>query len=267
MKLCPYTQYTRFFFSPTGTTRSIVQAVSRGIAIPESRHTDITASADRSAPLHLDEGELLVIGVPVYAGRVPALLVDWLDELHAKNTPTVCLVVYGNREYEDALIELRDILQRRGCRPTAFGAFIGEHSFSSDETPIAVHRPDAEDIRQAEMFGKKVRQKLLAPKEIERDISIPGNVPYKEGMPRRNIECIEINEKCTQCGICATVCPVDAIDPDQDYRVDAGVCILCCACIKYCPEQARSMRSGPIKDIAVRLASTCRTRKEPEVFL
>ena len=127
------------------------------------------------------ENELLVVGVPVYMGRVPALVTEWLHAIAARNTPAVCVVVYGNRVYDDALIELEDILTGCGCRPIAGAAYIGEHSFSTDETPTAKDRPDAGDLHHAESFGRKIREKLDAIASADQipDGAIPGCRPYR----------------------------------------------------------------------------------------
>jgi ferredoxin len=59
---------------------------------------------------------------------------------------------------------------------------------------------------------------------------------------------------------------VGAIDPEDARSLDQGKCILCCACIKVCPENARAMKPSMIKDIAVRLTENCKERREPEFF-
>ena len=119
------------YFSPTGTTKAVVRAIAHGISHENVEELDITRPAARIQPLQTSEKELLIVGVPVYMGRVPALLTDWLHAIRAHNTPAVCVVVYGNRTHEDALLELKDILAKDGCVPVAGGAWIGEHSFSS----------------------------------------------------------------------------------------------------------------------------------------
>lgn len=98
------------YFSPTGTTKSVVQGVAHGINPGTAELIDITRPDTRKQPLQTSENELLVVGVPVYMGRVPALLSEWLNAIQAHNTPTVCVVVYGNRVYDDALLELKKIL-------------------------------------------------------------------------------------------------------------------------------------------------------------
>ena len=125
------------YFSPTGTTKAVIQEIARGINHGNTEIIDITSPEARTHPLQTTENDLLVIGLPVYMGRLPALLMEWLHLVKAYNTPTVCIVVYGNRVYGDALLELKNILVERGCKPIACAAFIGEHSFSSSETPIA----------------------------------------------------------------------------------------------------------------------------------
>ncbi|MDD3112620.1 MAG: ferredoxin, partial [Methanofollis liminatans] len=101
------------YFSPTGTTKAVVQGIARGIDHGSVDVLDITRPDARVQPLETSENELLVVGVPVYMGRVPALVTEWLHAIAARNTPAVCVVVYGNRVYDDALIELEDILT--GC--------------------------------------------------------------------------------------------------------------------------------------------------------
>jgi len=90
---------------------------------------DITSPDARKQPLVTEKDELLIAGMPVYMGRIPAILSDWLHSIKAYNTPTLCVVVYGNLAYENALLELKDVLTKCGCKPIAGAAYIGEHSF------------------------------------------------------------------------------------------------------------------------------------------
>jgi flavodoxin len=138
------------YFSPTGTTRSIVRAVARGINQNTAEQFDITKPDMRKVQLRTSKNDLLVVALPVYIGRVPALLSEWLHGIKADKTPVVCIVVYGNRAFDDSLLELKDIIINRGCIPIACAAYIGEHSYSSSEMPIAKARPDASDLNHAE---------------------------------------------------------------------------------------------------------------------
>jgi len=256
-------------FSPTGRSKTVIQGIARGINHAAVELIDITTPQARREPLETSENELLIVAVPVYMGRVPALLTEWLQAIRAHKTPAVSVVVYGNRVYDDALIELNDILARRGCRPIAGAAFIGEHSFSSDETPTARGRPDAGDLHLAEAFGRRIREKLDAAPSVDGipEIAVPGCRPYRGDSKLWTVDFIEVGEGCIRCGTCAEGCPTGAIDPEEGYSADAERCITCCACIKRCPTHARTMKPGPVMDASVRLSTLYRERKEPEYFL
>jgi len=253
------------YFSPTGTTRSIVKAVARGINQITAEQIDVTKPNMRKKQLQASKNDLLVVAVPVYIGRVPALLSEWLHAIKADKTPVVCIVVYGNRAYDDALLELKNILIKRGCIPIACAAYIGEHSFSSSETPIAEARPDASDLDHAELFGRTINEKLLSVSSVDHisDINIPGNYPYRGDSKLWSVDFIAISNECTQCGICAEGCPVGAIDSENSNLIDKEKCITCCACIKNCPQNARKMKTGLVKDAAMRLNKLYKERKEP----
>ena len=45
-------------------------------------------------------------------------------------------------------------------------------------------------------------------------------------------------DKCSKCGLCATVCPVGSIPADAPDTC-TGICIKCHACIKVCPTGAK----------------------------
>jgi len=256
-------------FSPTGTTKAIIQAIARGINQEAVELIDITKPNARKQKFQTSENELLVVAVPVYCGRVPALLIEWLHVIKARNTPTVCIVVYGNREYGDALLELKDIMIKCGCIPIACAAYIGEHSFSNSETPIAVARPDASDLNHAKLLGRKINEKILSVSSFDHisDVNAPGNYPYRDLEALLSVNFIEISNECLQCGVCAEECPVGAIDLENSILFDKEKCILCCACIKCCPQNARTMKTGIVKDIAMHLSEICKGRKEPVFFL
>lgn len=256
-------------FSPTGTTRAVLQGIARGMGHDRAELIDITKPNARRQPLQTSDKELLVIGVPVYLGRVPALLTEWLHGVNAHGTPSVCVVVYGNRAYDDALLELRDILTERGCLPIAGAAFVGEHAFSSCETPTAEGRPDGRDLNHAEDLGRRVLEKLRSTSSPEHipHLDVPGTYPYRALTELWSVDFIEVGDVCTQCGTCAEECPVGAIDREDSRLIDQDKCITCCACIRVCPEHARTMKAGPVRDAAIRLNELCRERKEPVVFL
>lgn len=250
------------FFSPTGTSKSIALAVGEGLNSKENEEVDITTNP--AGPRVFSASEFVVFSVPVYAGRVAPQAVERMEGISANGTPAAAVVVYGNREYEDALLELKNILSEKGFKLVGAAAFIGEHSFSTPSVPIAVGRPDQQDIQKAVGFGRQLAAKDFS---VKKDIPIPGNFPYKEGVQNNPVSPQCDQEKCVLCRTCEAVCPVGAVTVKENVLLNGTLCILCCACIKNCPEQALSMTALPLLEKANWLAANYSARKEPELFL
>lgn len=267
---------TAMYFSPTGTTRRIVCRIaregSRGMS-PERAPADLdfTLPATRTRGASFLERDLVVFGVPVYAGRVPKMLLEYLSTVHGNGALAVAVVVYGNRDYGDALLELTDLLEAQGFIVTAAAAFIGEHSYSRT---LAQGRPDADDLTLATRFADRVSAKLAgsAPKK---KVLAKGARPYRE-MPRARNEKGELidlsqakpqtSSACLNCKRCLDLCPVGSINRDDVSRIE-GICIRCNACVKLCPAGAKSFSDSDYLFMKNRLETHCTQRREPEFFL
>lgn len=149
----PYTTTHLVFFSPTHTSAKIARAVGEGIGMGRRIETDLTLD-EGTSPILINDA-LTVIAVPVYGGRVAPIALQRLKRLKGHNAPVILLTIYGNRDYEDALVELRDTAVELGFTPLSAGAFIGEHSYSRPNMPVAAGRPDADDLQKAEQFGRE----------------------------------------------------------------------------------------------------------------
>lgn len=263
-----YTKTRLIYFSPTRTSQKVVEAIGSGFSEMEMENIDLTYP-DFKTGVQLGSDELAIIGVPVYAGRVAAPAVERLKAIKGSNTPVILVVLYGNREYEDALIELRDLALKNSFIPIAACAFIGEHSFSSSDMPIAEGRPDDLDLVAAKDFGGKVFSTLsaLADKPQNQSVEVPGDRPYKAGMGFLPFTPMVDHLKCTQCGECVATCPSGAIALHAEIAMDVELCIFCCACIKNCPEGAVKIDAAPLQQKQQWLHDNCGERKDPEFFL
>ncbi|MEQ8200326.1 MAG: EFR1 family ferrodoxin [Syntrophomonadaceae bacterium] len=256
-------QVNLLYFSATGTTARVVQAIGEGLGGPV-RERDVTHPYSRR-DFRFGPGDLVVAGVPVYAGRVPDFLVDYLARVKGDHTPVVCVVVYGNRDYDDALLELKDIMENNGFMAVAAGAFIGEHSFTGR---VATGRPDRQDLQIARDFGARLQAKLAAMDngQAEPELIVKGNFPYKERVPK--IPAIPvIGAGCLECGMCAESCPMQAINWKNFRDINGTKCILCCRCVKICPVQAVSIDHEKLDKVRQMLITKCQVRREPEIFL
>ncbi|RJQ51590.1 MAG: 4Fe-4S dicluster domain-containing protein [Desulfobacteraceae bacterium] len=257
------------YFSPTETTKKIIEGISLGIQADKVEPLDLTPASMKTQPIGEMHDDFVIIGAPVYGGRIALEAVNRLNLLKAGKTPAAIVVLYGNRAYEDALLELKHITEAAGFAPVAAGAFIGEHSFSTDAMPIAFQRPDEADLEKAKAFGKRIRERLseIDPiKEIP-PLKVPGNHPYKERKARPRMSPATEESRCILCGTCAEVCPTGVIRVNDTVTTDSDGCISCCACIKNCPTRARVFDAAPFKEASERLYKTCRDRKEPEIYI
>jgi ferredoxin len=257
------------YYSPTRTTHRVLAAIVEGLQPKTVIDLDLTRPESATRLLPDCREDLLVLGAPVYAGRIASTAVTRLRRLQGEGAPAVIVVVYGNRAYEDALAELSDLAVTAGFVPVAAGAFIGEHSYAGPVTPIAVGRPDDRDLGQAVSFGRVVGSMLrgLGPFECFPPLSVPGNHPYRAGMRVSDVAPTTQPALCTHCGVCADACPVGGIDVDGDIHTDGAACTLCCACVKACPTGARVMLDEGVLRTAQWLAREHSARREPELFL
>lgn len=270
-------QITAVYFSPTDTTARMVNHIAEELSgylgLPKKIY-DFTLPQKRKEVLSFTEKDLVIVGVPVYAGRVPNVLLPYLTTyLQGKKTLAIPIVLYGNRNYDDALIELRNILATHDFLPLAAGAFIGEHSFS---TILAAQRPDVEDFLKATAFAEEIAEKVKTLNDAPiPSLMVEGHDPIRSyykpqdrnGNPINMLKVTpKVNERCNDCGICAQVCPMGSIDP-QNVREHCGICIKCGACEKKCPQKARYYDDSGYLYHRTELEEMYTRRAEPELFL
>lgn len=265
------------YFSPTDTTKKIVSEIAAELSkamdreIPTINTIDFTLPGARTTPLSFLQDDLVIVGVPVYAGRVPNVLLKYLNSISGDGALAISVVVYGNRNYDDALIELRDILEFDGFKVVAGGAFIGEHSFSKT---LAKNRPDAKDLAIARDFANQIYTKIFTQNNLE-SVLVKGNSPYRKYYMPKNKDGSPVdirkvtpktNSDCTDCKLCVQVCPMGSID-DEDVTKLNGICIKCGACLKKCPVQAKYYDNEDYLRHKYELEMDFSSRKEPELFI
>ena len=244
---------TQAVFSPTGATQRVADAI-----IGSAMNVNKIDLCTEVAPLPLFTPLMAVL--PVYGGRLPVVAVERLRRIKGQGQAAVAVVVYGNRAYEDALLELKNELTACGFTVVAAAAFVAEHSIVRS---IAAARPNAEDLACAAEFGTKVAAKLEA--DDMSVVTVPGNEPYKE-LPKMPVV-PQTTEACGGCGRCARLCPAGAIPADAPHTTDAAKCMLCMRCIMVCPRRARLL-PAPVKEMmAQRLQAVASEPKLPELFI
>ena len=260
------------YFSATGGVKKIVNQITRALCEKlecDRRTLDLSTPAGREKPPLFQPGDIVVCALPVYAGRVPNVLLPYLRTIRGQGAYAVPVVVYGNRSYDYALRELQGLLEEGGCTCIAAAAFVAQHSFSAD---LAAGRPDWNDVSVISTFSHELAAKIL-----DGDLSpvqVPGEYPPpayyqprdEQGQPLDFLKAKpRTGPGCNGCGFCAAVCPTGAIDP-QDPTAVTGVCIKCNACVKRCVRRAKFFDDPAYLTHLRILEETCTERKEPELF-
>ncbi len=269
------------YFSPTHTSKQVGEAIVHGIGIKDVSTTDLTLKP--AEEMELSTSALAVVVVPVYGGHVAPLAMERLRSIRGNDTPVALVVVYGNRAYEKALMELDAFVLLNGFKVIAGATFIGEHSYSSAKYPIAAGRPDADDLKLAVEFGQKLKAKVETASGLEtlypvdvRAIPRPRQPFFplfrflrkviklrRSGVPLPRTPWLKDESLCIHCGVCACHCPTGAILEGNETQTDVEKCIKCCACTKSCTQQARVYDTP----FAVLLSQCFTYRKEPKTIL
>ena len=230
------------FFSATGTTKKIVWAISRGLNC-ETLFTDITLPANRKRyqPIHSD---IILIATPIYAERIPQFVFEFMEQIEGEGKPLAVVSVYGNMGFGISLAQFEAFALKNHFCLAAAGAFIGEHTYAGKNAPVALGRPDENDLAEASEFGTKIREKLEV--GIFEPLFIPkSKLPkFITNFPDRGTRLLikqpTVNLSiCSRCGVCAKKCPVGAVDPES-LQIDEQKCIRCYACVRSCPNFARA---------------------------
>lgn len=252
------------YFSPTGSSRAMAQEVAsvmaQDLALSHAEDWDWTFPEGRAAAYPVNAGDVLVFAFPVYAGRVPQLLLEPIGRLAGQGVHVVPLAVYGNRHYDDALLEAVELFYVQQFSVLAAGAFVAEHSYTRK---VGAGRPDAEDMAALAAFAHKAAVRIAQGDGLR--VHVPGNRPYKALPPPVDIRPIT-TDICTGCGLCASVCPVGVISDAAPHHTAQG-CVRCCACVKICPEEARVFKDPLVTRIVAMLETSCLARREPETFV
>lgn len=248
---------TVLHFSPTGGTRRAALLLAQHIA---SQVEEIDLTLPQLPEKEFTPQDVVLVAGPVYGGRLPALMVERLQKFTGGGARAVSAAVYGGRAYEDALVELDDLLEAQGFCVTAGTALLAEHSIVRD---LAAGRPDAQDEVQLAAFGTRIAEKL---DKGEKSVpQVPGNRPYREwsGMPVVPMA----SDACVSCGECAKSCPTQAISLEDPTQTDHTRCITCMRCVAVCPAKARALPAQVQGMLSQKLAPFMQKRPENELYL
>ncbi len=235
------------YFSPTGGTNNVINIITDYIGVKLNEKVasiDFTSHESRQKIYTFTKNDVLIIGSPTYAGRIPnKIMPDFKKSFVGNQALCIPIVSFGNRDFDHSLLELQQIMEENNFRIIGAAAIATRHAFSDK---LASNRPDEADRKEIYSFCDKLIEKLQTkefktlPSVLDRVIP-PYYTPLKEdGTPAKFLKAKPITDtdQCNQCGICAQVCPMGSIDI-KDVTNISGICIKCHACVHKCPKRAK----------------------------
>ena len=241
-------------FSPTGGTEKVAHILGKQLG-DNTVKIDLSDARTDFSQCVISEEDQVLVAMPSFGGRAPAVAIERLKQIAGNGAKCTLVCVYGNRAYEDTLVEMEDAAKECGFRVVAAVAAVAEHSILPQ---YATGRPDETDKAQLADFAAKIAGK---DSEIA---SLPGNRPYKKSggaglVPKPTKECVK-------CGLCADQCPVQAIDR-VSFAADPKTCIGCMRCVKQCPGNARKVNGLMVSIAGMAIKKACSVKKENELYL
>ena len=154
-------------FSPTGGTEKVVHMIGSRWS-EDCVKVDLSDSKADFSKCQISEQDMVLIAMPSYGGRAPAVAIERLKQVKGNNAKCTLVCVYGNRAYEDTLVEMEDAAKASGFQIVAAIAAVAEHSIMPQ---YAANRPDTSDEKQLKTFADQIAAKALSTP------AIPGNRP------------------------------------------------------------------------------------------
>ena len=247
-------------FSPTGGTKKAAEALCAGFPLPV--HTiDLCDAAFDFASLRFTTQDLCIFSVPSFGGRVPGPAAKRMAAVQGGGALAVLLTAYGNRAFDDTLVEMKDLAQAAGFRCVAAVAAVAEHSIARC---YAAGRPDDADVQELTGYGNRIYETIQG-NTLPAELRVPGNHPYRTF---GGVGMIPLPDaRCNGCGTCAALCPTGAISPQDPAQVDAALCISCMRCVAVCPAHGRHAEAEKVAATEQKLANLCADRKHNALFL
>ena len=250
---------TTAYFSPTGNSKKYSILLAEKIGLPFEQ-LDFTKKENRQNNFIFSKEDIVIFSAPVYAGRLPNI--NLFEIVEGNGVYVICVVTYGNREYDDALLELKDKCEQKGFHVIAAAAWIGKHTYSEI---LGADRPNEKDILKIEELATYIYDGIEKQKFQGEHLKVKGNPNYCEHKALSFVP--QPNEKCSQCGSCIKKCPIGAID-SKTLLADAEKCISCFACVKGCTKHARKTENTFFPKLVEKLETSLKEiEKEAEIFL
>ena len=236
----------------TGNTKKIAESIADGIRM-NGGNCDLLHLKKMKEDLKIIQSinfkkyDLFGLGVPVYYFHPPYHILFELEQYPDLSGLKGFLFCTSGGNPGSTLHQMKVILKRKGLKIIdGYDKWIGwdVHQMYGNfggSLPSSRGHPNDEELALAVEFGKNLVIKTQDPNIPEKEFWNKENPSAKmwtfERMQTWFPEFHLNKEKCTKCGYCAEICPVDSIVLDP-YPTWTKPCDRCYICDLKCPTQA-----------------------------
>ncbi len=229
---------TIYYFSATGNSLEIARTIAKELG--DCAIDSITALMP-SEPVG-GPSESIGFVFPVFYNGMPRLVKQFVEKLDILPETYCFALINSGGSRANTLGMLEDILQEKGVGLSYAeevkmpGNYIVNYqAFTPDNVQklLEAAADKVDKAAKAIAIGQRqpVKRKAEFWSKITNDIYLYKNIPEWD-------EKFVTTCKCTGCGLCTKVCPVDNIILDDQHPVWLHSCERCLACIQWCPSEA-----------------------------
>jgi len=237
-----------YCFSGTGNTLYVAEKIAEKLGC-EVEGIQGFIEKDMVNP----NAEKIVIAFPVYAWGPPSAVMKFLGKFKGIDSSDIyCVMTYGGSAGATATIFRKKLESCGGKLSAALGLRMPDNCITLFNSPA--EEKIAEILKNSHDRIKEIAEYIDSGKKGDIETSgFPVNLLsvivynlFISRLPKFD-ENFYSNEKCTKCGICKKICPVENIDLADGKPVWNGKCEQCMACIQWCPVEAIQYKKKTIK--------------------
>lgn len=277
-------QHGIVFFSPAGSTRLVAEEIEHHLRRRGCAPLLVDLSRGRQASLEAVQAMVgtpccMWMGSPVYCDHAVPLVHDFIEALPMASPESYAIpfVTWGGVTSGLALPEMAQHLRAKHYQPLAAAKILAVHSSMwRASQPLGQGHPDEADLRQIAILVNKVCDALEQNACTQLDLEVLNylspSLRVQAGtkslaVARAAMPPLTVDEQvCQQCGLCAGLCPVAAIELNPFPVISQGACVLCLQCVRTCPHQAFPFNCDQVTARIVAMAANSDEEKSTRVF-